>query len=125
MKSNVFLLPVIAIGLACVVLSCSRKATPVDASKPLQQSFQSTEPAVQQAITTATTSLKAGNYSEATRALTPVVTTRKLTEDQKQAVAVALQQINQGIAANPKLDSKELYEMRQQLFQAVRGNSRF
>jgi Tfp pilus assembly protein PilF len=125
MKSTVFLLLVIAIGLACVLSACSRNAAPADASKPLQQSFQSTEPAVQQAITTATTSLKAGNYSEATRALTPVVTTRKLTEDQKQAVAVALQQINQGIAANPKLDSKELYEMRQQLFQAVRGNSRF
>jgi len=125
MKSKVFFLPVVAIGLACVLSSCSRKPTPVDASKPLQQSFQSTEPAAQQAITTAATSLKAGAYAEATRALTPVVTTRKLTEGQKQAVAAALHEINQGIAANPKLDSKELYEMRQQLFQAVRGNSRF
>jgi len=125
MKCSVSLLPVIAIALVFGLLACSRNAAPVDASRPLQQSFQSADPPVQQAIATATTSLQAGNYSEATRTLTPVVTSRKLTEEQKQAVAAALQQINQGIAANPKLDSKELYEMRQQLFQAVRGNSRF
>lgn len=125
MKCNLSFLLVIAIGLVSGLSACSRNAKPADASQPLQQSFQSAEPPVQQAIATATTSLKAGDYSEATRALTPVVTVRQLTAAQKQAVAVALQQISQGIASNPKLDSKEMYEMRQKLFQAVRGNSRF
>ena len=125
MKSNLSFLLVIAIGLVFGWSACSRNAKPVDASQPLQQSFQSAEPPVQQAIAAATTSLKVGNYSEATRALTPIVTTRQLTQAQKQAVGIALQQINQAIAANPKLDSKEMYEMRQKLFQVVRGNSRF
>ncbi|MDD1650963.1 MAG: hypothetical protein LUO80_11340, partial [Methylococcaceae bacterium] len=112
-------------GLIFGLMACKKNTDQADATQPLQQSFQSAEPPVQQAIATATTSLKAGNYSEATRALTPVVTSRQLTEAQKQAVGVALKQINQAIAANPKLDSKEMYEMRQKLFQAVRGNSRF
>jgi predicted negative regulator of RcsB-dependent stress response len=125
MKSKLGPLSVIAIGLIFGSMACNKKADHADATQPLQQSFQSAEPAVQQSIASATTSLKAGNYAEATRALTPVVTTRQLTEAQKQAVGVALQQINQAIATNPKLDTKEMYEMRQKLFQAVRGNSRF
>ena len=45
--------------------------------------------------------------------------------EQRKAVGVALQQINQAVAANPKLNTKEMYEMRRKLFQVVRGNSRF
>ena len=78
---------------------------------------------MQQAIATVTTSLKAGNYTEATRALTPVVTTRQLTGEQRKAVGVALQQINHAVAANPKLNTQEMYERRRKLFQTGFGNS--
>ena len=97
----------------------------MDASVPLQQSFQSAEPEVKQAVQTVTTSLKAGNYAEATRALTPVVTGRKLSEAQKQAVGLALKQVNDAIAANPTLDTKEMYELRAKMYKAVDGGSRF
>jgi C4-dicarboxylate-specific signal transduction histidine kinase len=105
-------------ALALCLVSCNRTSR-VDATQPLQESFKTAEPEVQQAIATVNTSLKANNYAEATRALVPVVTHRVLTEPQKQAVGVALQQINQAIAANPGLDTKEMYELRAKMFRAV------
>ena len=123
MKATHCLLLWVALGMALCLPACGRKAKTADASQPLQQSFQSAEPPVQQAIATVTTSLKAGNYTEATRALTPVVTSRQLTGEQRKAVGVALQQINQAVAANPKLNTKEMYEMRRKLFAAGFGNS--
>ena len=105
--------------------SCKKKEAQADASKPLQQSFQTAAPEVQKAVAVATTSLQAGNYTEATRALAPVVNQQRLTEPQKQAVGVALRQINQAITANPALDTKEMYEMRAKMFEATRRGSRF
>lgn len=104
---------------------CKEKEVTADASQPLQESFQTAEPEVQQAVATATASLKAGNYTEATKALGPVVEQRVLTEPQKQAVGIAIQQINQAIAADPSLDTKEMYELRAKMFQATRRGSRF
>lgn len=113
------LLPALAFGL----VSCKR--TPrVDATQPLQQSFQTAEPEVQQAIARINTSLKASDYAEATRALAPLVTHRSLTEPQREAVGVALQQINQAVTADPALDTKEMYDLRAQMFQAMRRGSR-
>lgn len=97
----------------------------MDASQPLQQSFQAAEPEVKQAIDTATASLANRDYTEATRALAPVVTRPNLTEPQKQAIGVALQQINRAIAADPSLDTKEMYELRAKMFRAVDGGRRF
>lgn len=110
--------------LALCLVSCKGERR-VDATQPLQQSFQTAEPEVQQAIARINTSLKADNYAEATRALAPLVTQRPLTEPQREAVGVALQQINQAVAANPALDTKEMYELRAQMFQAMRRGSRF
>jgi hypothetical protein len=102
-----------------------RKEAQIDATGQLQKSFQTATPEVKKTMETVTTSLKAGEYAEATRALAPVVSQRALTDAQKQAVGVALQQINQSIAANPKLDTKEMYELRAKMFQAVHGTTRF
>jgi hypothetical protein len=112
--------PVLALTLA----GCG-KAPKADAAQPLEQSFQTADPQVQKNIQTVTTSLNAGNYTEATRALAPIVDGRRLTEPQRQAVGVALQQINQAIAANPKLDTKEMYELRLKMFRAVDSGPRF
>ena len=97
----------------------------MDATQPLADSFQAAEPEVKQTIQTVNTSLKSGDYLAAARAMEPVLTRRDLTEPQKQAIGLALSQMNQAIAANPSLDSKELYELRARMFQAMRGKSRF
>ena len=125
MKFKPCFLFVAAIGLALGASACSKSAKLVDASQPLQHSFASADEPVQQAINSATASLKAGNYTEATRTLTSVVTTRQLTEAQRQAVGVALQQVNQAVAADPNLNTKEMYEMRQRLSQAGLSKTRF
>ena len=110
--------------LALCLVGCKR--TPqVDATQPLQQSFATAAPEVQQAIATINNSLKANDYTEATKALAPLVTERVLTQPQKQAVGVAIQQINQAIAANPALDTKEMYELRAKMFKAVANGPRF
>jgi len=115
----------VAAALAFGMEGCKKKEPQADASQPLQQSFQTAAPEVQKAVAMATTSLKAGNYTEATRALAPIVDQHRLTGPQKQAVGVALQQINQAITANPALDTKEMYEMRAKMFEAMRRGSRF
>ena len=115
----------VAAALALGMASCKKKGPQADAAQPLQQSFQTAAPEVQKAVAVATTSLRAGNYTEATRALAPIVNQQRLTEPQKQAVGVALQQINQAITANPALDTKEMYEMRAKMFEAMRRGSRF
>ena len=115
----------VAAALALGMASCKKKEPQADAAQPLQQSFQTAAPEVQKAVAVATTSLRAGNYTEATRALAPIVNQQRLTEPQKQAVGVALQQINQAITANPALDTKEMYEMRAKMFEAMRRGSRF
>jgi hypothetical protein len=112
-----------AVGLA--MAGCGRNKVQADATQPLAQSFATAEPEVQKAIEVVNTSLKAGNYVEATRALAPVVEQRVLTAPQKEAVGIALQQMNQAIAADPSLDTKEMYEMRAKMFQATRRGSRF
>lgn len=111
-------------ALALLLTGCKKDAQ-ADATQPLQQSFQAAEPEVKTAIDTVATSLKAGNYAEATRALAPVVTQRPLTEPQRQAVGVALKQINDAIAANPALDTKEAFDLRVKMFRAVHDGPRF
>lgn len=111
-------------ALALWLVSCKKEGQ-TDATQPLQQSFQTAEPEVKQTIETVNASLKAGNYVAATRALAPLVTQRPLTDAQKQAVGLALQQVNQAMAANAALDTKEMYELRAKMFQAVHNGPRF
>jgi hypothetical protein len=109
-------------GCTFCLLGCKQeKETRVDASQPLEQSFQA-EPEVKQAVANVKASLQAGNYAEAGRAMAPVLAGRKLTPAQREAVGLLFQQISQAVAANPSLDSKELYELRVKLAQAARGN---
>jgi len=113
-----------ALTLVQILSGCSKHGG-VDATHQLQQSFQAAEPEVKQGIEAVNSKLKAGNYTEATKALEPIVTTRNLTEPQKQAVGTALQQISQAIAANPALDTKEMYDLRLKMYKAYDGGKRF
>jgi hypothetical protein len=119
------LLLAVAASLVIVTVAGCKKGDQVDATQPLQQSFQAAEPEVQKAIETANSNFKSGNYLEASKALAPVVTERRLTDAQKQAVSLALFQINKAISANPALDTQELYDLRQKMFRAVDSPKRF
>jgi hypothetical protein len=116
-------------GIAFLLLaavSCGRKEAQVDATQALQQSFKAADPQVQQAIQVVNTHLQAKEYNAAAKALAPVVLQRPLTAPEKQAVGLALQQLNQAIATDRSLNTKEMYELRAKMFQAVhRGGSRF
>jgi hypothetical protein len=105
---------------------CKKQAAPAtNAAQLLEQSFQAEGTEVKQSIAAVSAGLKAGNYAEVTRNLEPIVTQRQLTEPQKQAVSTALVQMNQAIAANPSLDTKEMYETRAKMFEALRRGPRF
>ena len=118
MKPSFILSIVAVLALPLVFTGCKQDAQ-TDATQPLQESFRAAEPEVQKNIQTVTTSLKSGNYMEATRALEPIVTRRDLTVEQRQAIGVALRQVNQAIATDPSLDTKEMYELRNKMFNAV------
>ena len=73
-----------------------QKQNRAEASVQLTQSFQQAEPEVKKAIETVNSSLKAGNVTEATRALAPVVTGRRMTQAQKDAVGAGSSRIASG-----------------------------
>jgi cytochrome c5 len=126
MKFSILLSLCVSAVLTLVAVSCGRKETPADATQPLQQSFKTAEPAVKQAIEVVNVHLRARDYTAAARALAPVVLQQRLTEPERQAVGVALQQINQAIAADRSLNTKEMYELRASMFHAVQnGGPRF
>jgi hypothetical protein len=104
--------------LLAAALGC-RKEPAADATQPLEQSFQTATPEIKTAVERVNTSLKAHDYAEASRALAPVAMGQPLTEPQKQAVSLALQQINKAVYSNPGLDTKEMYELRNKMFKAV------
>lgn len=111
--------------LTLALTGCKRQEAPADAAQLLEQSFQTEAPEVKQSIAAVAAGLKAGNYAEVTRNLEPIVAQRQLTEPQKQAVSTALVQMNQAIATDPSLDTKEMYEMRATMFEALRRGPRF
>ncbi len=119
MKSSILLCLCVSAVLTLVAVSCGRKEAHVDATEPLQQSFKTAEPEVKQALEVVNAHLRAKDYTAAARALAPVVLQQRLTEPEKQAVGVALQQINQAIAADRALDTKEMYELRARMFHVI------
>jgi hypothetical protein len=126
MKSSILPSLCVSAALMLVAVSCGRKETPADATQPLQQSFKTAEPEVKKAIETVNVHLRARDYTAAARALAPVVVQQRLSEPERQAVGVALQQINQAIAVDRSLDTKEMYELRAKMFHAVHNSgSRF
>jgi hypothetical protein len=126
MQSSLLPLLCLSAVLTLGAVSCGRNETPVDATRPLQESFKTAEPEVKQAIDVVNVHLRAKDYTAAARALAPVVLQQRLTEPERQAVGVALEQINQGIAADRSLDTKEMYQLRARMFHAVHhGGPRF
>ena len=124
MKSS--LLPFLCVSavLTLATVSCGKKQA--DATKPLQQSFQTAQPEMRQAIEAVNAHLKARDYTAAARTLEPVVVQGGLTQPEWHAVGVALQQLNQAIAADRSLDTKEMYDLRANMWRAIhKSGSRF
>jgi hypothetical protein len=106
----------VAIGL----VAC--KKNHFDASQQLEQSFATAAPEVQQNVRAAAANLKTGNFAGAVRQMDPVLASSNLTPEQTQALGTALKQVNDAVAANPSLDTKEMYEMRRKMFFKIYGS---
>jgi hypothetical protein len=116
----------VLVGVLLSLAGCHRKEAATDATKPLAQSFDGARPDVKQAIEAVNARLRSRDYVGAIRTLTPVVENAgKLTEQQKQAAGTALRQVNEALATNPALDTKELYEERRKLAKALNPGLRF
>lgn len=119
-------LPVFVV-LACLafVMGCG-KATPppADSGPTLQQAFESASPTLKQGAETVAGLIQARNYAEATKALEPLALSPALTEPQAQAVLIAIRQIGDAIASNPKLDTPEMAALRSKMFSALRRGTR-
>lgn len=106
-------------------LSGCGKGDKADATVALEESFQSAEPATQEAVNEVRRYLDAEDYASAARTLAPIVDGQPLTDAQRQAVGSALKQMNRAVAANPSLDTREMYELRAKMFRAVDSGPRF
>ena len=124
MKLIRLLFCVSVLAICPLLSSCKKPARPVDATQSLTQSFQAAQPDVKQTVGDVNNNLKTGNYLQAARAMEPILESRTLTAQQKEAIGLTLQQIKQAIDANPALESKELYELRAKMFRAA-TSSRF
>lgn len=110
-------------ALTIYFAGCTQRAD-VDATRQMEKSFQQAAPEVKQAIEAVNSNIKEGNYLEALKTLAPVVQSRNLTQPQLDAIGLILKQVNDAIAANRSLDSKEMYELRKQMFQAIYNGPR-
>jgi len=113
--------------LLCLVLvmGCGKEAPPPAASGPtLQEAFEKASPALKQGAETVANHIQAKHYAEATKALEPLAMNPNLTEPQVQAVLIAISQIGNAIASDPKLDTPEMATLRARMFSALRRGTR-
>ena len=106
-----------AVSCQCVT-GCGRDNSE-NASQDLEVGFQTASPDIRQKIKSVQDDLKDKNFLQAAKTLLSVVTKVDLNPERKQAVGKMLNQINDAISADPKLDSPEMYHLRQQLFKAI------
>src|SRR5438132_14376765 len=102
------MIPRFALGALIFVLVSGCGKQKIDATVPLQQSFQKADPQVKQSIDTVNANLKSGNYEQALKTLTPVVKKGELSPEQRQAVGAALQQVTTAAADNPALNTAQM-----------------
>jgi hypothetical protein len=114
----------VALTLVVMISGCGRNSTDA-VTGSMERSFKPADPQIQQAVQQVNAELRAGNYPQAARLLAPTLEKQPLTDAQKQAVTATLKQINDAIAANPSLETAEMYQLRQRMFKSVYGQSRF
>jgi outer membrane protein assembly factor BamD (BamD/ComL family) len=110
--------------LALAVAGCGGKRTSAKAvAEQLQQSFEKADAPVKQEVAQASAALQAGQYVQALRTLDRVAQTQPVNEAQKQAVGLLIQQTQQAVRQNPKLNSPELYKAMSDLVTRVHGEN--
>lgn len=118
--------PALILALATVIgLSCRRQDDSPNPAALLNESFRTGSPETQSQITAAASHLQSGDYRSAALALAPVVSEQQLTEAQRAAVSAALVKLNQAAATDPKLNTRDMYEARAKMFQALQKESGF
>jgi hypothetical protein len=109
--------------LGLVVLGCGKQAATESPTELIEQSFQQATPETKEAIQNVVASLKAKEFLAAARSLVTVLDKDSFTPEQKHAVGAVLNQINEAIAADPKLNSQEMFTLREKIFQALNTHS--
>lgn len=110
--------------LALAVAGCGGKRTSAKAAaEQLQQSFEKADAPVKQEVAQAGAALQAGQYAQALRTLDRVAQTQPVNDAQKQAVGLLIQQTQQAVRQNPKLNSPELYKAMSDLITRVHGEN--
>jgi hypothetical protein len=109
--------------LGLVVLGCGKQAASESPAELIEQSFQQATPETKETIQTVAASLKAKEFLAAARSLATALNKDSFTPAQKHAVGAVLNQINEAIAADPKLNSQEMFTLREKIFQALNTHS--
>jgi hypothetical protein len=111
---------VLVLAVGC---GSQKQKTVAQTAQILEQTFKTAEPQTQQAVTVATTAIKAAaaatdvnvqrvNYIQALRPATAVASQGRLSPEQIKALHQVYVQVQRAAAENPKLDSQELYNAR-------------
>ena len=111
--------PCVALFCILAVLSGCGKKEKIDATVPLQQSFEKSDPEVKKTVDAVNENLKNKKYAEALKTLTPVVSQTNLSAQQRDAIGAVLQQVTTAAAEDPALNTKEMYQLRLQLVQKL------
>lgn len=121
--ANFVRVTLMAAVLGLVVLGCGKQAATESPTELIEQSFQQATPETKEAIQNVVASLKAKEFLAAARSLVTVLDKDSFTPEQKHAVGAVLNQINEAIAADPKLNSQEMFTLREKIFQALNTHS--
>jgi hypothetical protein len=112
-----------ALALGAVLAGCGQRQSPEAAAQQLQQTYEMAEAPVKQDVAHATAALRSGDYAAAIITMDRVTRTQPVSEAQKQAVGVLIQQTRQAVKQNPKLNSPELYKAMSDLVIRVHGEN--
>ena len=86
-----------ALAASLTLLGCSSKQEKVDPA-PLQNSFQTADPATKSTADKAVTAIKSGDYASAMAELKTLAADAKLTPEQQQAIKDVMAQVQQALA---------------------------
>jgi outer membrane protein assembly factor BamD (BamD/ComL family) len=109
--------------VGAVLAGCGKSRSPEAAAQQLQQTYEMAEAPVKQDVAQATAALRSGDYAAAIIMMDRVTRTQPVSEAQKQAVGVLIQQTRQAVKQNPELNSPELYKAMSDLVIRVHGEN--
>ena len=119
MKSSLTI-PFLLLALVLCPAGCTKKEN--TAGSYLQKSFAAADPAVRDIVEKASAALQRSNYTEAVVMMYQLAEGHQISATEKKAIGMVLAEINQGLAANPGLETPDLYRARAALIEKVHGH---